>query len=330
MSFPVTGSHSGVLLGVLSRDQLRSFSAPSLDFASTPWRFWPCNIFIEHARHGQTVFDVMASVPDSLSHLADLAGTKTLYSFYNKCAGMSRITGAGVEYDKYNNPVGAAFDLGRDNAFSEFTLLIGLFYPCSMEPVLAALRTKGFRVTVTKDMADFEAKLPTAHTAWVISNDSAVSSSFARALTAYHQSGRGLMIYGDNEPLFTHANVFLDQFGIQLIGNYYGNLLMHYSESASPGNVKTGEFCSHEVLTGMEHLYEGITICHPSSVPADWLLLARDTKGDPTVIVYPGSEAPRRGRIVVDNGFTKLYCSWDNAGTGRYICNAAVWLLGFH
>jgi len=34
------------------------------------------------------------------------------------------------------------------------------------------------------------------------------------------------------------------------------------------------------------------------------------------------------GRIMVDCGFTKLYCNWDTAGTARYVVNATVWLLG--
>lgn len=34
------------------------------------------------------------------------------------------------------------------------------------------------------------------------------------------------------------------------------------------------------------------------------------------------------GRVVVDSGWTKNYCSWDEAGTARYVVNATVWLLG--
>lgn len=30
---------------------------------------------------------------------------------------------------------------------------------------------------------------------------------------------------------------------------------------------------------------------------------------------------------MLDHGFTKLYCNWDDAGTARYVVNATVWLL---
>ena len=31
-------------------------------------------------------------------------------------------------------------------------------------------------------------------------------------------------------------------------------------------------------------------------------------------------------RLIFDGGFTRLYCNWDTAGTGRYVKNAAAWL----
>lgn len=34
-------------------------------------------------------------------------------------------------------------------------------------------------------------------------------------------------------------------------------------------------------------------------------------------------------RLVIDTGFTRLYCNWDSAGTGRYVSNAAAWLANF-
>ncbi|RLD52883.1 MAG: hypothetical protein DRI94_01680, partial [Bacteroidetes bacterium] len=34
-------------------------------------------------------------------------------------------------------------------------------------------------------------------------------------------------------------------------------------------------------------------------------------------------------RLILDGGFTRLYVSWDNAGTGRYVKNAAAWLVNY-
>ena len=32
-------------------------------------------------------------------------------------------------------------------------------------------------------------------------------------------------------------------------------------------------------------------------------------------------------RAILDGGFTRLYYKWDTAGTGRYVKNAASWLV---
>ena len=34
-------------------------------------------------------------------------------------------------------------------------------------------------------------------------------------------------------------------------------------------------------------------------------------------------------RLILDGGFTRLYISWDHAGTGRYVKNAAAWLVNY-
>ena len=34
-------------------------------------------------------------------------------------------------------------------------------------------------------------------------------------------------------------------------------------------------------------------------------------------------------RALLDSGFTRLYCNWDTAGTGRYVKNAAAWLVNY-
>ncbi len=34
-------------------------------------------------------------------------------------------------------------------------------------------------------------------------------------------------------------------------------------------------------------------------------------------------------RLILDGGFTRLYVNWDTAGTGRYVKNAAAWLVNY-
>ena len=34
-------------------------------------------------------------------------------------------------------------------------------------------------------------------------------------------------------------------------------------------------------------------------------------------------------RALVDGGFTRLFIQWDDAGTARFVCNAAAWLVNW-
>lgn len=44
--------------------------------------------------------------------------------------------------------------------------------------------------------------------------------------------------------------------------------------------------------------------------------------------MYKDMDQTKAGRIVVDCGYTKMWMNWEHAGTERYFCNVAVWLLG--
>jgi len=80
------------------------------------------------------------------------------------------------------------------------------------------------------------------------------------------------------------------------------------------------------VTCGLQHLYEGTTICH-ASVLGNLQTIARSTQGNPIILIHDQKEKDR-GRVVVDTGFTKLWTEWKLTGNERYICNATVWLLG--
>ena len=77
----------------------------------------------------------------------------------------------------------------------------------------------------------------------------------------------------------------------------------------------------HLLTTGLEYLYEGITIATiapTDDADADSLRLG----GNLVTAVYEKDGK----RAIVDGGFTRLYNKWDTAGTGRYVKNAAAWL----
>jgi hypothetical protein len=108
-----------------------------------------------------------------------------------------------------------------------------------------------------------------------------------------------------------------------LTGNTPGNKVL----KAGKPNIK-GEFGPHLLTSGISNLFEGITICYPSSTK-DLTVLAISSDNNPVIAVKePGQQNKTAGRIVIDCAFTKLYCSWDTAGTARYVRNMAIWLLG--
>lgn len=50
--------------------------------------------------------------------------------YYNTVAGATaeEIAATTTDFDQFKNPKGSAFDLGRDNAFSNFRILVGNFF----------------------------------------------------------------------------------------------------------------------------------------------------------------------------------------------------------
>lgn len=244
---------------------------------------------------------------------------------FNAIAGLSVIEGS--QKDQYLNPAGSQYDLGVDGAFSDFSIVIGNFCPkeCELSKPLAALQVKGFRVHVTESESEFvnELQKDCHDIAWFVSGNKPVIDGFADSVLQFHRRGKGVYIWGDNEPWFTHANSVLPQlFGIRLIGNTYGDKVIQLSTTATKGTFLE----DHLITTALEFLYEGITICYPDATSPKLHVLATSTDGNPVILYADESESA--GRIVVDCGFTKLWCHWDSAGTGRYVSNAACWLTG--
>ncbi len=90
--------------------------------------------------------------------------------------------------------------------------------------------------------------------------------------------------WGDNEPYYADANaVARVLFGTTMLGNVMGDQVVGLQKAkATPGLLP-----QHLLTTGLEFIYEGITIA---------TIQPNETK-------------------------------WDTAGTGRYVKNAAAWLV---
>lgn len=256
---------------------------------------------------------------------------------YNEVAGKSNITDARI-YDRYGNPSGREYDLGRDGAFKEFNILIAQFYgdcqftDAAMQLPIDALNMKGFQVKLVKTEHDCITELASNRYAmvWIISTMHINNPKFIPALNDFHAAGGAIFLFADNTPYVAHASEFLKgKFGITVEGNYHGGKTMAYKED---GHQETGSFGQHDIFTGIKNLFEGITICHPVYSTAAsrevFTTIATASDGNSSIAVYDPPATSKDGRLCLDCGFTKLYINWDTAGTARYIVNTTCWLLG--
>ena len=256
--------------------------------------------------------------------------------------------------DGVGNPQGAQYNLGKARAFAGKRLVIGDMYGCSdrayIENEIGAAGL-GFTLEWHTTEAPFIAALARADVAWLISNntmrDGTTSQALATACLDFHKGkgdvkGKGLLIMGDNDPYYLHANIILpaltDNPAFQLTGNLMCNQIL----SAGDANTRQ-QFGMHLVVSGLQRIYEGVTICYPTLSPAE---LARhrfkvigtnsDVAAKPVLLAADGvitgymeTTEVKRGRLVIDNGFTKLLAGYINRteGTVRYMGNATAWLM---
>lgn len=92
----------------------------------------------------------------------------------------------------------------------------------------------------------------------------------------------------------------------------------------TPGGkiVNSGIRSWHPIATGLNCIFEGITISSIKWNNNDLDALIYGSEDNVVCAVYEKSDK----RMILDGGFTRLFCNWDSAGTSRYIKNSAVWL----
>ena len=182
----------------------------------------------------------------------------------------------GAQMDIYGNPLGSCFDLARDGAFEGFKILVLLpgfqeKLPDDLQALtVPELSRKGFAVKICTTVDDFtqEMRQHLYHVAWIISGKSfeGDQTAFLSEVQKFHEEGRGLMLWGDNDPWFVHANIVLRKlFGFQLEGNTPGG------KELQPGDpLKPGFFGGHpKVCAGILKLHEGLGAKHVKTCLAD-------------------------------------------------------------
>lgn len=288
-----------------------------------------------------------------LAALLVLLSTTTGFAQYNSVAGRSAPTTSEVveirdeetgevrerrvvetkpAEDQYGNAAGASYDLAVDGAFEGQTVAVIHLYTgmggekFDFEDPKAALKQKGFSVYRWMNKApspkELEAKLKKACQLWVIADENRhLNDEHLKVIKDFYDSGRGVYIWGDNTPYHNDAN-FLAQalFDSEMNGGYWADKVVHMKLEGQT----SGLLPNHLLTTGLEHIYEGVTIAAIKMTgglqPLIW-----SSDGNVVAAFYD-----RGGkRAILDGGFTRLYNKWDTAGTGRYVKNAAAWLANY-
>jgi hypothetical protein len=238
---------------------------------------------------------------------------------YSEWAGQNLI--AGTRADQYGNASGSEYDLVEDGSIIEAKVVVlNLCSEVTLDHPKAALERKGFTLVELRNCADLPERLVDAAELWIISDRRQnLTSDALDAIESFFRDGRGLYIWGDNEPYFADANLVLRRlFNVAMSGNSPGDQIV----SMSTSRKKSGLIPGHLVTTGLVNIYEGATI---AEVPTTNLLrpLVYGSNGRVVTAYFDHDGC----RAIVDGGFTRLYYKWESAGTDRYIINAAAWLL---
>lgn len=262
---------------------------------------------------------------------------------------LRKLEAAPIEKDGHGNARGNQYDLAVDGAFDGQTVLILDQVGNTLVNTRAALREKGLNTVVypngsTPSPAELKKALAKSCQLWLISNGNPMlNDEHVAAIKAFFDAGHGVYIWGDNDPLYVDANRVASALvpGLRMEGDLAGNQTVGLADGHGAVGLRKG----HLITTGLEHLYEGVTIATVQFTKAD----GRNTA------LYDGAGGPSRSpalpegftpllfgsagnlvsvaydkdgkRLVMDGGFTRLAISWDDAGTARYVKNAAAWLV---
>jgi hypothetical protein len=148
------------------------------------------------------------------------------------------------------------------------------------------------------------------------------------------EARKGLFLWGDNDPYHADANAIISRLPffkgtVSLAGNFHGDQII--AEHSDPEHMRAQGphgFRPHYITTGLESLYEGITISDirdPQEL-CDPIITCSDGRSHVTSLY-----SKDRHRVLIDGGFTRLLPDrWARtAGTARFVTNAACFLAAF-
>ena len=245
---------------------------------------------------------------------------------FTQYAGQTTIVGA--KKDPQGNAEGTQYDLAKDGSFDGHTILVLHLYTGEgfdfVKPT-AALVEKGFNVirhTKPPPANQLRTELLAASQVWIISSQvRQLSEEHLNIIDDFFQQGKGVYIWGDNDPYYVDANAVASKLlGCSMSGNSRGDKVVNEAMS----NGQNG-FIKHQITTGLEFLYEGITIAQIKYSEEQLIPILRGSDGHVVTACYDSDGK----RAILDGGFTRLFLQWDDAGTARFVKNAAAWLVNW-
>ncbi len=276
-----------------------------------------------------------------------LVAEKTVDVPANATAGQTRFDKSLLR-DQFQNVSGTQYDLAPDGAFRGNTIAVWQAYTgegFTFQEPKNALEKKGFEVVhwhgKLPSVEEFKTTLERCCQLWLLSGTSVtLTEGHIQAVLKFVETPlcegesdtkKGLFIWGDNDPYFADANAILLRLpffkrSVSLAGNFLaeGILTEHPAPSAMRAQGSSG-FKPHFITTGLESLYEGVTIsdvrdpeqlCEP-------IITCSDKKSHVTCLHNSSTH-----RVIIDGGMTRLYPqAWGKtAGTSRFVTNAACYL----
>ena len=259
---------------------------------------------------------------------------EVVFQPYGKHAG-TNVFSKSIPRDRFGNVTGPEYDLSPDNTFKGQSIAVLHFYTdggFTFNSPMAALKRKGFEVIRWTSMPGLEVlrkALFKVSQLWVVSGATGTSwtPEHLDLVQKLVDAKKGLFVWADNDPYTADANRILSHLTqtseLAIRGNFLGDQVLKVAGT----NGEAGFTGKHLTTTGLETLYEGVTISTIQGPVRQYRSLIRSSDGN----VVTGCHDRDKVRILIDGGFTRLYEDrWDRtAGTARFVTNAACWLYNW-
>ena len=174
---------------------------------------------------------------------------------------------------------------------------------------------------------------------------------FMNIIHLYSSQGGSLVLFGENDPLYFQANLYLKnhEFPTELgkiktylrlhgnhegkkilladkTGNLFGNCLFNAKEEICYPNINNSldpAIKRPNLGNNLLKIYEGESISYAASYDIyPFNKFAVDSEGGATILFYMGRNG--HGDVIVDGGFTKCFLSMLEEGTFIYLQNLAA------